>query len=133
MKNEVLEAALVNYACPLCGALDDGAVVINTILTKHHAKRVKELHNKTIGYSDKPCKECKGIMDQAILLIGVVEEKTTDPKNPYRSGNKWGVSEDFIERCFDPETAKGILKERACFFSIEAAEKMGFPDINKNA
>ncbi|MFA5433194.1 MAG: hypothetical protein WC319_10085 [Candidatus Paceibacterota bacterium] len=39
-------------------------------------------------------------MDKTILLIGFVESKTYDEKNPYRSGNKWGVTEDFIRRVF---------------------------------
>ena len=51
MKESTLGVALVKEACPLCGALSDGPIVMNKRLSKSMAKRVEELHGKTIGYS----------------------------------------------------------------------------------
>lgn len=133
MEENNFEVALVKEACQLCGATHDGPIVMNNRLTEHHAKKVKEMHGKCIGYSDKPCEDCQEIMDQSILLIGVVEAKTESMDNPYRSGNKWGVSEDFIKRAFDPEMATQFLKKRAGFISVEAAHQMGFPQCNLDA
>lgn len=129
-----LEVALVKEACPLCGALIDGPIVMNTRLTPGEAKKVKALHGQTIGYAPKPCPECQDVMSKAILLIGVVEAKSPDMNNPYRSGNKWGVTEDFIRRTFSPpELVEDVIKKRACFFPVEEAEKMGFPNCNIDA
>ena len=33
----------------------------------------------------EPCDECKGYMDQGVILISVDESKTDDPQNPWRS------------------------------------------------
>jgi len=133
MTKENLGIALTKEACPLCGALQDGSIVINTQLTKSEAEKVEQLHGKTVGYSKAPCEECQNIMNQEILLIGVVEAKTDDTKNPYRSGNKWGVTEDFIKKAFDPEMAEQVLEKRASSISVEAASQMGFPDCNLDA
>jgi RecJ-like exonuclease len=134
MKNEnVIGVALTKEACPLCGAVQDGDIIINTRLSPGNAKKVEALHGQVVGYMKKPCEECQGIMKQGILLIGVVEAKTDDHNNPYRSGNKWGVTEDFINRVFDPEMAKEVISKRACFFPVEVAVQMGFPKVNIDA
>jgi hypothetical protein len=134
MKNEnILGVALVKEACPLCGHIEDGPILLNTRLNPSAAKKIESMHGQTIGYMDKPCKDCQDIMDKAILLIGVVEAKTDDYKNPYRSGNKWGVTEDFIRKAFPENMVNNVIKKRICFFPVEAASKMGFPDCNLNA
>lgn len=120
--------ALCKEACPLCGKEEDGPIILNEKLTKPAADKVKELHGKTIGYMDGPCSECKSLMVQGILLIGVIEELSDDPKNPYRSGHQWVVTEDFINRTTDTQLAADIIFARASFFSLEVAKQMGFPN-----
>lgn len=129
MKEDRLGVAMVKEACPLCGALQDGPIILNKRLTPGEAKKVKDLHGQTIGYSEKPCKECQDIMNQAFLLIGIVETKTDDPKNPYRSGNKWGVKPEYAKKLLGEDG----IKKGAAFISVEAAHKMGFPNCNLNA
>jgi len=132
MKDDIFGVALVKEACPLCGFVDDGPIIMNTRLTKPMADKVKDLHGKVIGMMPDPCKDCTELMSKGILLVGVVEAKTDDHKNPYRSGNKWVVTEDFVRRCFG-DAADAVVDKGASFFSVEAAAQMGFPDCNVNA
>lgn len=130
-----LGVALTKEACPPCVAVQDGAIVMNTWLTPGEAKKVEDLNGKCIGYMDKPCESCQGIMNLGILLIGIVEAKTTDYKNPYRSGNKWGVTEEYATRLFgdDPDQLAHVLKSRAAFLPVEVAAKLGFPEVKLDA
>lgn len=130
MNNEDrLSVALCKEACPLCGHIEDGPIVMNTKLTVGAAQKVKELHGQTIGYMDKPCKECRDIMSKGFLLIGFVEEKSPDMKNPYRSGNKWGITLESAHRLFEGMD----LTKGAMFIDVKVADKMGFPNANINA
>jgi hypothetical protein len=131
MKNSdnKLGVALVKRACPLCGGTQDAEIVMNTRLTQGAASKVEELHGKTIGMLDGPCDSCKDLMSKGFLLIGVVEAKTEDVKNPYRSGNQWVVSNEAAQRMF-PED---YLKKGAAFVDIHDAVKMGLPDVNLTA
>lgn len=126
---DTVGVALVKEACPLCGALTDGPIIMNTRLTKHNADNVKAMHGQTIGYSDKPCKECRDIMSKAFLIIGVVEAKTDDYKNPYRSGNKWGVRKEAALEMFGEES----YKKGVCFMDVHTADQIGLPNPNFNA
>ena len=94
MQKNTLGVALVKRACPLCGKIEDGEIIMNTRLSERAAKKVEELNGKTIGLMDKPCSECADIMSKAFLIIGIIEEKSEDPKNPYRSGNIWGIKKE---------------------------------------
>ncbi|MCK9436405.1 MAG: hypothetical protein M0Q12_04260 [Synergistaceae bacterium] len=40
-------AALVNRACRLCGKIEPAEIIINTLLTKSEADKVKELHKNS--------------------------------------------------------------------------------------
>lgn len=123
MSDVHFEAALVKEACPLCGKTEDGPIIINRCLTKHFAAQVKKLHGQTIGYMDKPCEECRKYMKQGFLLIGIIEEKTDDMKNPYRSGNIWVIKHEAAKKLF-PDMTKG-----AVFLDINDANALGLPGI----
>ena len=129
MKESTLGVALVKKACPLCGVLSDGPIVMNSILSEERAKEVKALNGKTIGYSEEPCKECKSVMEQAFLIIGIVEAKTNDNSNPYRSGNQWGIRKEKALEMFGEENCK----KGACFMDVHIADKIGLPDANFDA
>jgi hypothetical protein len=131
--NGILGVALTKEACPLCGKLENGALLMNTRLNKSQADKVNKLHGKVIGYMKKPCNECNEIMSKAILIVGCVEAKTDDRSNPYRSGNIWGITEEAVRKIFSSEKAEEVIKKRTCFLSVEAAYKLGFPDCNLNA
>lgn len=126
MKDEsTIGVALVKEACPLCGKVEDGPIILNTRLSVKRAKEVEKLHGQVIGYMDKPCKECQEYMTQGILLIGVIEEKTDDEKNPYRSGNIWVMKKEAFQRIFGSIPEKG-----AAFLDIKAAKQIGLPFEN---
>lgn len=122
-KEKVLGVALVKEACPLCGAAQDGPIVMNTRLGPQRAKDVEELHGKIVGYMDKPCGQCQALLDQGFLLIGVIEEKSDDPKNPWRSGHQWVVTHDYANRLFDGNPPK----KGAAFIDIKIAKQIGLP------
>lgn len=87
--------ALVKYACPICGKVNEDATatLINRRLTKHYADKIRELNGQCVGFSDKPCKECQSYIDKgAFFVIGIDGDKTTDMRNPYRSGHLVGIS-----------------------------------------
>ena len=124
MDKKTFGVALVKEACPLCGALQDGPIVMNTRLTEGYAKKVEDLNGKVIGYSDKPCETCADLMTKGFLLIGVDEEKSQgDMENPYRSGHQWVITNEAAERMFDEQArTKG-----AAYIDIKMASQLGFP------
>ena len=110
MEEKKLGTAIVKYICPICGQVDEdaSAIVMNTRLTKADARKVEEMHNKVVGYSDKPCKECQKILDQdAFFVIGIDPEKSDDMKNPWRTGHLVGIKKasEFYQHL--PEEYKG--------------------------
>lgn len=110
MEEKKLGTAIVKYVCPICGQIneDASAIVMNTRLTKADARKVEEMHNKVVGYSDKPCKECQKILDQdAFFVIGIDPEKSDDMKNPWRTGHLAGIKKasEFYQHL--PEEYKG--------------------------
>ncbi len=132
MSETKLGVALVKEACPICGKLQDGPIVMNSVLTKNYADEVEKLHGKCVGYSEDPCEDCKDLMSKGFLIIGYVESKTDfdeKPVNFYRSGNQWVVKPESAIRMFGEENCKkGVL-----FLAVETADKMGFPECNLNA
>jgi hypothetical protein len=85
-------------------------------------KRLRDLSKydkQAVDISYKPCDECKKLMTMGYLLIGVDETKTTDNKNPYRTGQIWVIKHEAAARIFD-DISKG-----AAFISMEAAERIG--------
>ena len=110
MEEKKFGTAIVKYVCPICGQINEDAssIVMNTRLTKADAKKVEEMHNKVVGYSDKPCKECQKILDQdAFFVIGIDPEKSDDMKNPWRTGHLVGIKKasEFYQHL--PEEYKG--------------------------
>lgn len=122
MENK-FEVALVKKACPICGKLVDGPIVINTMLTEKCANEVKELHGKTIGYSEEPCSECKDFMNKGFLVIGVIGEKTDDKSNPYRSGNQWVIKNEVAHEIFGEK----FCSKGAGFIDVKDAKNIGLP------
>ena len=125
MSDKKLGVALVNYICPICGKIDEGAsaIVMNKLLTTASAKKVEEMHNQVVGFSDKPCKHCQEWIDKgAFFVIGCDPDKTNDMKNPYRSGHIVGITKtsEFYKHL--PDEYK---KKDAVFMDYREMAKVG--------
>ena len=122
MKTEnKLGVALVKRACPLCAKIENAEIVMNKRLTKPQAAKVEAMHGVVVGYMDKPCTECAGYMEKGFLFIGVDESKTTDRKNPYRTGNIWVIKTAAAEALLPPDE----LTKGAAFIGIDGAKHLG--------
>lgn len=78
----------------------------------------------------EPCDECAGYMQQGVILISVDESKTTDKKNPWRTGGWVVVRDDFIRRVFNPpELVEHVLTKRVAFMPDDAWCMLGLPGI----
>ena len=75
-----------------------------------------------------PCEECKGYMDQGIILISFDESKSDDMNNPWRTGGWCVVKEDFIKRHrLSSELEKKILEQRMLFLPDDYWNMIGLP------
>ena len=105
MKTNNLEVSLVKELCPVCCKEMDGPIIMNSILTEKHAKKVKDLHNKVIGFADHCCEECSKYKDEAVFFVSIDESKSSKDslKNLYRTGKISGIKKeaDIIESCKD--------------------------------
>ena len=125
MNNKDLGVALVKEACFVCAAIYDGSIVMNTRLSPTQAKKVEELNGQVVGYLPEPCEKCKELMSKGFLLVGIIEEKSDDKSNPYRSGNQWVVTNDYASRLLEKEP--DILTRGWSFIDIEIAKTIGLP------
>ena len=103
--NNNLEVSLVKELCPVCGKEMDGPIIMNTVLTEKHAKKVRDLHNKVIGFADHCCEECAKYKDEAVFFVSIDASKSS--KNSleelYRTGKISGIKKeaDIIKSCKD--------------------------------
>ena len=94
--NNNLEVSLVKELCPVCGKEMDGPIIMNTILTEKHAKKVKDLHNKVVGFANHCCEECSKYKDKAVFFVSIDESKSSKDsiKNLYRTGKISGIKKE---------------------------------------
>jgi hypothetical protein len=74
----------------------------------------------------EPCDECKGYMDQGVILVSVRDEDN-GKENPLRTGCFVVVKDEFITLSLDSEAAKAILESRFAFVPDSAWNKLGLP------
>lgn len=76
----------------------------------------------------EPCDKCKEWMKQGVIFISIDEAKTTDDRNPHRTGG-WIVLKEAAVKCLpiSQEVLEGLLKKRICFMVDEAWDRFGFP------
>lgn len=112
--------------CYYCG--DDTGVVIG------RRPKMEELPKRAV-YSKMPCPECEEHMRQGVIMIEVDEAKTTDPKNPYRTGNFVVVAEAAIRRAFGEfgEAQQILLDKRVAFLDTETWDYLGLPRPKEEA
>lgn len=107
--------------CPVCTKRTGGSMI--DIPVEEYSK-----HNVT--WSKDLCPECQEMKTKGFILIGAVEDKTTDATNPYRSGNVWCVEQSVAEEVFKPHPApaSGIA-----FIDVKVAQAMALPGVNIDA
>ena len=115
-----LEFALTK--CFLCGG--DNEIIMNKVLTKRNAKKVRELNGKVIN--KHPCPKCEEYMKQGVILISVRDGETGD--NPYRTGDFVVVKDTALQG----EVWEQARKSRVCFVPDSIWEKLGLPKANQN-
>ena len=125
MSDHPLGVALLKYVCPICGQIneDASAIALNSLLTEEAAKKVEDMNNKVVGFSEKPCKECQSYIDKGTLfIIGIDSEKSDDMSNPYRSGHLVGIKRksEFVKHL--PEEYQ---KKDAIYMDYREMEKLG--------
>lgn len=128
MKTEnKLGVALVKELCPSCCTEMDGPIVMNKMLTEHHAGRVEEMHGKVVGFADHICPECKKLVDDnnGIIWIGVDAEKTEDMNNPWRTGLFVVTTKDYAKRVMQPKMYAQVEKLGMTFVEQSMAERLG--------
>lgn len=87
------EAAIVKYVCPICGSVVEDNIIINSRLTEEDASKVRELHNKIVGYSDHACEECSKYKDDVVYFIEIDLEKSVG-NDMYRTGRISGIRKE---------------------------------------
>ena len=96
MNNGNLGVALVKELCPVCGKEIDGPIILNSILIENEAKKVKDLHNKVIGFANHCCEECSKYKDKAVFFVSIDESKSSKDslENIYRTGKISGIKKE---------------------------------------
>ena len=94
--NNNLEVSLVKELCPVCCKEMDGPIIMNTVLTEKHAKKVKDLHNKVVGFANHCCEECSKYKDEAVFFVGIDASKSSKDslENLYRTGKISGIKKE---------------------------------------
>ena len=94
--NNNLEVSLVKELCPVCCKEIDGSIILNSILTENEAKKVKDLHNKVVGFANHCCEECSKYKDKAVFFVSIDESKSSKDslKNLYRTGKISGIKKE---------------------------------------
>ena len=87
------EAAIVKYVCPIYGSVVEDNIIMNSRLTEEDASKVRELHNKIVGYSDHACEKCSKYKDAAVYFIEIDLEKSVG-NNMYRTGRINGIRKE---------------------------------------
>ena len=91
------ETALVKELCIVCTKEQAGAIVMNQKLTPKAAADVKAMHNKVVGFAEKPCEECAKNMEVAFMFVGFDPDKSDMENLPYgfyRTGHIIGTKKD---------------------------------------
>lgn len=115
--------ALVYKACPCCGKKDEeqSEIVLHTRFGD-----LSEIHNKITGFGHL-CKQCQELTAKAIACVVVDSSKSDDMKNPYRTGNLFGLSEEWCNKCFKEPMAKEVITRRMFYMDYKDAIAIGLP------
>lgn len=106
--------------CFICGK-EKGEIVLL-------GNSIKEEAPMKMCLDKEPCNQCKEYMKQGIILVGVKDN--TDQANPYRTGQFYVVTEDFINKIMEDPMRADILTKRICFVEETILDKLGFNSTN---
>lgn len=120
--------AMVHEICPICGKKMNESLLIH-----QRFGDLSEVHGKATGISSKPCEECQAGLDKgAIMLIVLDKEKSGDtPETWYRTGNIFGMSEDWANRVLNEPFLSDVLKRRVATIDYKDVIAIGLP-VNYN-
>lgn len=119
------ETAIVKYICPVCGNVVEDNIIMNSRLTEEDASKVRELHNKIVGYSDHACEECSKYKDAAVYFIEIDSEKSVG-NDMYRTGRIIGIRKE-SELVAAVEKYIITLEDgtRFCYIDKEVGKRIG--------
>lgn len=107
--------------CPLCGG-DAGIVLLG------YNKGEKAPHKGVVPGME--CESCTNSKKVGILLVEVRDgEAAEKPKNPFRTGRMFVVSEDFARRTFQGPEAEAMLSHRVAFMEESLIRTMGLDKV----
>ena len=112
--------ALVYHQCPLCLTKCDEQILIHKRLDD-----LSHLDRQSIGPSNEPCDKCKELMTMGLLIIEVDAHKTTDEKNPWRTGHIFVLRKGAAERIFAEAFNEPYPLNGCAFFSQEVVDALG--------
>lgn len=115
--------AVTYKACPICGKKDEEQ---SEVLLHRRFGDISKLHNQINGYGH-PCKECKEMTDKAILFIVIDEDKSENIQDPYRTGEMYGMSEEYVNRVITEPLLEQILRVRFTYIDWKTAKYIGLP------
>ena len=116
--------AIVHKVCPVCGKQDDEQ---SELLIHKRFGDLSKVNNKAIGYGTF-CKTCKEGAEKAVFMVVCDLTKSEDHQNPYRTGEVFGMSEDWVTRVITPEDLRDhMLKVRMSFIDYKDAKTIGLP------
>ena len=75
----------------------------------------------------EPCDKCKEYMAKGVILISVDAQRTTDLKNPYRTGGWVVVTEAAIRMVTNMPLQEQVLAKRVAFLPDDVWELLGLP------
>ena len=103
--------------CFLCGEAKE--VILD--------RRLKKSLPHSACYDKEPCSQCKEIMEQGVLFIGVRDGESGD--NPFRTGQIIGLKDEAVKKLIQEPMLSEVLKKRICFVEEEVLMRIGL--INK--
>ena len=116
-------AALVHSICPFCMRKHDERILIHQRL-----QDISTIHGQSVD--EVACDKCQGYTHQGVIFVEVDESKTTDMKNPWRTGKLWVLTDNAVNNVIQPpELLQQVLKKRVCFIPVEAAQQLGLHDF----
>jgi hypothetical protein len=87
-----------------------------------HKQLAKTIPDKAV-YNYEPCDECKGYIEQGVILISVRDGEYGN--NPYRTGGWVVIKKDAFKKIF--QCAEEALEKGVAFIEDTAWDKVGLP------
>ena len=92
-------------------------------------RRLRDTLPRQATYNHEPCAQCVKWMAEGVIFISVDDQRSTDKKNPYRTGGWAVIKEEAVRRIGiqPPELLDSILKQRVCFVTDETWDLLNLP------